>query len=102
MMKPLEELFPLLTEPRRVVITTHQKPDADAMGASLALKHFLVQLGHTVTIISPTNWAGWVNWMPGVNEVMDYEMDKAKAKRSWIKQNGCSVLISIFFTGPKR
>src|SRR6185436_14493821 len=59
---------------------TNQKPDADAMGSSLALKHFLVQLGHSVTVISPTNWAGWVNWMPGVNEVMDYEMDKAKAE----------------------
>ena len=49
------------------------------MGSSLALKHFLVQLGHSVTVISPTNWAGWVNWMPGVREVMDYEMDKPKA-----------------------
>jgi phosphoesterase RecJ-like protein len=79
-MKPIQELYPLLSQPRQVVITTHQKPDADAMGSSLALKHFLVQLGHTVTVISPTNWAGWVNWMPGVKGVMDYEMDKPKAE----------------------
>ncbi len=79
-MKPIQEIFPLLSQPRQVVITTHQKPDADAMGSSLALKHFLVQLGHSVTVISPTNWAGWVNWMPGVKEVMDYEMDKPKAE----------------------
>jgi len=62
------------------VITTHQKPDADAMGSSLALGHFLSQFGHTVTIISPTNWAGWVNWMPGTKEVLDYEKDKQKAE----------------------
>jgi len=80
-MKPIQEIFPLLTQPRRIVITTHQKPDADAMGSSLALKHFLAQLGHKVTVISPTNWAGWVNWMPGVKEVMDYEMDKPKAEK---------------------
>ncbi|NOT51224.1 MAG: bifunctional oligoribonuclease/PAP phosphatase NrnA [Chitinophagaceae bacterium] len=80
-MKAIQEIFPLLTKPHKVVITTHQKPDADAMGSSLALKHFLVQLGHTVTVISPTNWAGWVNWMPGVKEVMDYEMDKPKAEK---------------------
>jgi len=79
-MKPIQDIFPLLSQPRQVVITTHQKPDADAMGSSLALKHFLVQLGHSVTVISPTNWAGWVNWMPGVKEVMDYEMDKPKAE----------------------
>jgi len=62
------------------VITTHQKPDADAMGSSLALGHFLSQFGHTVTIISPTNWAGWVNWMPGTKEVLDYEKDRQKAE----------------------
>jgi phosphoesterase RecJ-like protein len=62
-----------------VAITTHQKPDADAMGASLALKHFLARLGHIVTVVSPTNWAGWVNWMPGAAEVLDYEKEKQKA-----------------------
>jgi phosphoesterase RecJ-like protein len=79
-MKPIQEIFPLLAQPRQVVITTHQKPDADAMGSSLALKHFLVQLGHTVTVISPTNWANWVNWMPGAKEVIDYEQETTRAE----------------------
>ena len=79
-MKPIQEIFPLLTQPRKIVITTHQKPDADAMGSSLALCHFLAQFGHSVTVISPTNWAGWVNWMSGTKEVMDYEKDKQKAE----------------------
>lgn len=78
-MKPIQDIFPLLSQPRTVVITTHQKPDADAMGSSLALKHFLHSFGHTVTVISPTNWAGWVNWMPGAREVIDYEKEKTKA-----------------------
>lgn len=78
-MQPIQAFFPLLNEPRKVVITTHQKPDADAMGSSLALRHFLEQLGHTVTVISPTNWAGWVNWMPGTEAVLDYEKEKQKA-----------------------
>jgi phosphoesterase RecJ-like protein len=79
-MKPIEEIFPLLSHPHHIVITTHQKPDADAMGASLALRHFLVQFGHTVTVISPTNWASWVNWMPGSREVLDYDLQKEKAE----------------------
>lgn len=78
-MKPVQEIFPFLNQPKRVVITTHQKPDADAMGSSLALGHFLRQLGHTVSVISPTNWAGWVNWMPGTKDVLDYEKDQQKA-----------------------
>ena len=78
-MKPIQALYPLLSTPRKIVITMHQKPDADAMGSTLALKHFLVQLGHAVTVISPTNWAGWVNWLPGVKEVLDYDKDKQKS-----------------------
>ena len=58
-MKPLSEIFPLLEQPKNVVITFHQKPDADAMGSALALYNFLIQLGHTVTVISPTNWAAF-------------------------------------------
>jgi phosphoesterase RecJ-like protein len=81
-MEPIEKIYPLLKQPKRVVITTHQKPDADAMGSSLALKQILLQLGHQVTVISPTNWAGWVNWMPGTNEVLNYEMDKKEAEEA--------------------
>lgn len=78
-MKAIQEIFSELQTPRKVVVTMHQKPDADAMGAALALSHFLKSLGHQVTVISPTNWAGWVNWMPGVKEVVDYEKNRQKA-----------------------
>lgn len=57
----------------------HQKPDADAMGSALGLYHFLIQFGHTVSVISPTNWASFLNWMPGCDKVLDYERDQAKA-----------------------
>ena len=54
----------------------HQKPDADAMGSALGLAHFLKQFGHDVTVISPTNWARWLDWMEGTKEVLDYELQK--------------------------
>lgn len=72
-MKPIQEIFPLLSQPRKVVITTHQKPDPDAMGSSLGMYHFLLSFGHEVTVISPTNWATWLNWMPGSDKVLDFE-----------------------------
>lgn len=72
-MKPVSEIFPLLQRPERVVITMHQKPDADAMGSALGLYHFLKKLGHDVTVVSPTNWAPWLNWMPGCKDVINFE-----------------------------
>jgi bifunctional oligoribonuclease and PAP phosphatase NrnA len=88
-MKPVQEIFPLLTAPRKVVITTHQKPDPDAMGSSLGMYHFLTSLGHEVSIISPTNWATWLNWMPSSEVVIDYELTPDKAhdtlnKADWL------------------
>ncbi|WP_132054956.1 DHH family phosphoesterase [Pseudocnuella soli] len=78
-MQPIQDIFPLLSQPRRVVVTMHQKPDADAMGSVLGLQHFLVQLGHQVQVISPTNWARWLDWMPSVDAVLDYELHRAKS-----------------------
>ena len=79
-MKPITEFFPLLSVPSKVVITTHQKPDPDAMGSSLALMQVLKNLGHSVQVISPTNWASFLNWMPGCEEVIDYEAQREKAE----------------------
>ena len=88
-MHSLYQIFPLLSQPHKVVITTHQKPDGDAMGSSLGLYNFLIQFGHTVKVISPTNWASFLNWMPGTKNVLDYERqteeaDKAIAAAEWI------------------
>lgn len=81
-MKPVQEIFPLLKSPRKVVITMHQKPDPDAMGSSLGLYHFLIDLGHDVTVISPTNWPTWLNWMPDADKVTDYELSPEKATKA--------------------
>jgi phosphoesterase RecJ-like protein len=78
-MKPISEIFPFLDEQKNIVITFHQKPDADAMGSGLGLYNFLIQLGHTVTVISPTNWAAFLSWMPGAKKVIDFEMQNQKA-----------------------
>jgi bifunctional oligoribonuclease and PAP phosphatase NrnA len=78
-MQPIQNIFPLLSQPKKVVITTHQKPDGDAMGSSLGLYHLLIGLGHSVTVISPTNWASFLNWMPGCKKVIDYEQQTEKS-----------------------
>ncbi|HZH66659.1 MAG TPA: bifunctional oligoribonuclease/PAP phosphatase NrnA [Flavisolibacter sp.] len=80
-MREIHEIYTQLSDKKNVVITTHQKPDADAMGSSLGLAHFLKQFGHEVTVISPTNWASWLDWMEGTKEVLDYEMHRADSDK---------------------
>ncbi|MBU6158632.1 MAG: DHH family phosphoesterase [Bacteroidetes bacterium] len=81
-MQSISQLFPLLQEPRKVIITTHQKPDPDAMGSSLGLYHFLQSFGHEVQVISPTNWAAFLDWMPGCDKVLDFETQQQAAVAS--------------------
>lgn len=80
-MQSVQGIYNELNTPKKVVITTHQKPDGDAMGSSLGLYNFLQKLGHTVTVISPTNWAAFLKWMPGANHVVDFELSKDVAIR---------------------
>ena len=80
-MQAIEQFYPFLNQPFKAVITAHQKPDGDAMGSTLGLYHFLKQLGHEVTVISPTNWAQFLDWMPGVDQVIDFEANKNEASQ---------------------
>jgi phosphoesterase RecJ-like protein len=59
-----------LSRPRRVVITTHHKPDADALGSSLGLAGYLKKKGHQVSVISPTDYPAFLAWMNGNDEVI--------------------------------
>jgi phosphoesterase RecJ-like protein len=78
-MQPIHEIYNQLPEKKKIAITMHQKPDADAMGSALALYHFLKQFDHEVHVISPTNWARWLDWMEGSKDVYDYELEKKEA-----------------------
>jgi len=80
-MQPIHHIYEQLKlAGKKIVVTMHQKPDADAMGSVLGLTHFLRQLGHEVNVVSPTNWARWLNWMEGVAGVIDYELDRPAAE----------------------
>jgi bifunctional oligoribonuclease and PAP phosphatase NrnA len=82
-MHNIADLQILLKSPQNVVITTHFKPDADALGSSLALKGFLVKLGHNVTVITPSDYPDFLNWMPGNSGVLIYE----KGKTDYLSKN---------------
>lgn len=63
-------LIKLLAQPQKIVITTHHKPDGDAMGSSLGLYNYLIQQGHHAKVISPTDYPDFLSWLPGNDEVI--------------------------------
>ena len=68
------------SESLNIIVTTHHKPDGDAMGSSLALFAYLKSLKHKVTLITPTDYPRFLHWMPGHNEVLIYESNEKKCK----------------------
>ena len=71
-MHNINALKELLREPKEVMITTHHKPDADALGSSLGLAGYLKKKGHRVTVIAPSDYPNFLNWMEGNNDVIVY------------------------------
>lgn len=77
-LNPLKEL---LNQPCKIVITTHHKPDGDAMGSSLGLYNYLIQKGHHVRVITPTDYPHFLHWLPNNPEVIVYTEHEALSKQ---------------------
>ena len=69
-MQNLSALKNFLSTPRKIVITTHASPDADALGSSLGLYHFLKKRKHDVMVVTPTEYPDFLFWMKGNDTVM--------------------------------
>ncbi|RMF65444.1 MAG: bifunctional oligoribonuclease/PAP phosphatase NrnA, partial [Bacteroidetes bacterium] len=65
----LDHLLALLREKKRFVISTHTRPDGDAIGSQLALAFFLEKLGKDVAMINTDAAPYNLSWMPGADRV---------------------------------
>lgn len=80
-MLSLLELTDLLATPQKIVITTHHKPDGDAMGSSLGLYAYLIQKGHHVSVITPTDYPYFLHWLPNNSDVIVYTDNKTESEK---------------------
>jgi bifunctional oligoribonuclease and PAP phosphatase NrnA len=62
----------LLSQPLRILITTHSNPDGDAIGSSLALASYLKKINHSVQLMVPDPYPDFLAWMPGHEEILVY------------------------------
>ena len=89
-----------LSKPRKVLITTHHKPDADALGSSLGLAGYLKKKGHSVQVVTPSDYPIFLAWMPGNEEVLAY--DKSKATLVNEKVQAAEIIFCLDFSALGR
>ncbi|MEE2699923.1 MAG: bifunctional oligoribonuclease/PAP phosphatase NrnA [Bacteroidota bacterium] len=79
MQEKVKALKNLLNEKKNIVITVHRGPDGDAMGAALGLYNMLSQLNHSVTVITPNDYASFLHWLPGNEDVIIFKEQERRA-----------------------
>lgn len=82
-----------------VVITTHHKPDGDAMGSSLGLHRVLSRAGISATVLSPSEFPAFLSWMHGSDEVIDYIRNPLKGTSVL---NSAGLIFCLDFNDPRR
>ena len=79
-MQQLSELKSIIQLPKDVSIVMHRNPDGDAIGSTLGLCHFLRSLDHTVHLVSPSEYPDTFSWMPGIEEIIIFDVDPERTK----------------------
>lgn len=98
-MLKLAELKSFLSSPKKVVVIPHRKPDADALGSCLALCLYLKKKGHDATVVSPTDYPEFLNWMPGHENVVVFPEKEDLTKRLFEEAD---ILFCLDFSGINR
>ena len=80
----LKSVTKLFSEKRNIILIPHSSPDADALGSCLALYHFFNQ-ENEVNIISPNEYTEILNFLPGSENILNYERDKEKCENIFNK-----------------
>ncbi len=81
-LRTVEEINDLLSEKRKIVITTHNNPDGDAIGSSLAMYHYLKRKGHRVDVVIPNMFPEFLAWIPGSKEMLVYDRQSVLVKKT--------------------
>ena len=84
---------------QHVVLLTHQSPDGDAMGSSLAMYHYIKSLDKEAHVIVPNAFPEFLAWMPGADSVLLYDSQKAQAD-SYLEK--ADLVICTDFNAPSR
>ncbi|MDI9319677.1 MAG: DHH family phosphoesterase [Phycisphaerales bacterium] len=81
-MNAIQDCLSLLQSPQSIFITTHHKPDGDAIGSVMGLAHYFIKKGHRVFPVSPSEVPDFLSWIPGLETVYNYEAEPKKVEQA--------------------
>lgn len=93
-----DSVLALLKKHDSFFITTHLRPDGDAIGSQLALGRFLEKLGKAVTMINSDPPPENLGWLPGIDAIETFEGTAQQLKYI----GGADVIIVVDTNGLKR
>lgn len=76
------EVKKLLSSPKKIVIIPHRNPDGDAIGASLAIQHYLLKHKHDVKVVSPNELPEFLMWMPFATAILKFDKQNNQSKKA--------------------
>jgi bifunctional oligoribonuclease and PAP phosphatase NrnA len=82
-----------------VVVVPHSNPDGDAIGSAYGLAVVLKNYGHSVKVISPNDFPGFLNWLNGEIDILNFQKQKKQANQ-YIQE--CGVLFCVDFNDIRR
>lgn len=74
--KDILEIKALLATPKKIAIIPHKNPDGDAIGSTLGLLNYLLELNHDAKIIAPNDFPDFLKWLPNVESIEIHETEK--------------------------
>ncbi|UMB54894.1 bifunctional oligoribonuclease/PAP phosphatase NrnA [Lutibacter sp. A64] len=78
--REFKEVKELLSSKKDIVLVPHRNPDGDAIGACLAMYHYLQKKGHHVTVVAPNDYPDFLKWMPQSKDVLKFDMQNRQSK----------------------
>ena len=69
----IQDILALIERHERFFITTHIRPDGDAIGSELAFAHFLERRGKEVTILNSDPPPMNMDWLPEIDKVGTFD-----------------------------
>lgn len=99
-MQKISEFRDYMSKSRKVVILTHFKPDADALGSSLGLAGYLKKKGHAATVITPSDYPDFLHWMKGNDEVVIFQKEKPQPCKKLVDE--AEIIFCLDFSSLSR